>query len=247
GPNGFSSGQSTAVINSTDVASSGTYTYTAINPGNCTDTAIVTLTVIETPANPSVTNASTCVGDTLMITASGTGVINWYSDAALNNLISNSDTLYPNINDNTSTIYYVTISNNGCTSDSVPVTVSNYNINASFTPAQLSGYVPLNVNFVNTSTGIDQNDNFNWTLNGSTFSTLMNSSYNFEQGGTFNVALVVTDSPSGCVDTAYATIVVDDEIRVVIPNIFTPNNDGINDTGAPRVEGYQDYEVLIHD
>jgi len=46
--------------------------------------------------------------------------------------------------------------------------------------------------------------------------------------GTQQVSLVATNSV-GCTDTANATISSFDDFGVVVPNVFTPNNDGVND------------------
>jgi len=64
--------------------------------------------------------------------------------------------------------------------------------------------------------------------------------------GTFYVDLVITDSPSGCVDTASVTIFIDDEIRIIIPNVFTPNGDGVNDGFTLDIKGGKEAHGTIY-
>ncbi|MCZ8286930.1 MAG: gliding motility-associated C-terminal domain-containing protein, partial [Bacteroidia bacterium] len=60
----------------------------------------------------------------------------------------------------------------------------------------------------------------------------------------YTVTLTVTDVESGCLDTATVIIKVEDDLTVIVPNVFTPNGDGVNDgfhvtiKGAKSAEGY---------
>ena len=47
------------------------------------------------------------------------------------------------------------------------------------------------------------------------------------------------ESDSGCISTAYQTIVIDPDFLVYIPGGFTPNNDLKNDYYQPIVSGVQ--------
>ena len=70
--------------------------------------------------------------------------------------------------------------------------------------------------------------------------------HTFKDTGTYIVALeVMTDS--GCVVTAYQTIIIDQAFKIYIPTAFTPNNDLYNDYFLPIVDGVQEYNLEIYD
>src|SRR5690606_27329162 len=50
-----------------------------------------------------------------------------------------------------------------------------------------------------------------------------------DEAGIYTVTLVAT-SAHGCVDTAYATVEVKEELIFYVPNTFTPDNDDFNET-----------------
>jgi len=65
-----------------------------------------------------------------------------------------------------------------------------------------------------------------WSFGDSTFSDLQNPVHSFSDTGHYQVMLVVTNT-EGCTDTIIIEMIVVTEI--VVPNVFTPNNDGFND------------------
>ncbi len=64
--------------------------------------------------------------------------------------------------------------------------------------------------------------------------------------GTYTVLLTVINS-NGCVDTVSHEITVYPPLHVYIPNAFTPNGDGVNDTWGIVGEGYLYYDLQIFD
>ena len=68
---------------------------------------------------------------------------------------------------------------------------------------------------------------------GSNFSTEENPSHTYpNMGGEYNV-LLTAYSPLGCLDTAWATIIVKEDLIFYVPNTFTPDNDGYNEEFKP--------------
>lgn len=105
----------------------GTYLIISVDDQNCTGTSSGsgTITTNFSPLAPTVSaDATYCLGDAISdLTASGSGgMLNWYDDAGLTNLIANGGVCTPASNIGSST-YYVTETAAGCTGSSAQVTV----------------------------------------------------------------------------------------------------------------------------
>tara|TARA_R110000737_G_scaffold343954_1_gene370536 strand:- start:8918 stop:10825 length:1908 start_codon:yes stop_codon:yes gene_type:complete len=114
-------------------------------------------------------------------------------------------------------------------SDNATITVGTFDA-ASFTASPTSGQSPLTVNFTNTSTtaGIAS---YYWDFgNGlnQTTTSAVNVSTVYPDDGIFTVLLLVT-SDANCVDTVTKTIQVYSNPLVVMPNVFSPNGDKVNE------------------
>ena len=116
---------------------------------------------------------------------------------------------------------------------------------ASFTPNPSVGNAPLNVAFINNSSG---GSSYVWDFdNGETASTAtptdQSSLYNEE--GTYLVSLIVTEG--ACADTAYQTVVVNLLLPLYfdMPNVFTPDNDGSNDVFSINPENAIALDMVI--
>lgn len=128
--------------------------------------------------------------------------------------------------------YYLEVESDGCYQyDSVQVVPSNPP-SAALTASPISGYYPLSVNFQNNSQNADE---FFWNFgNGNVQNEITTVSQNqvYDTTGVYTVMLVAGNG--ACSDTAYVTINVL-EPPVILPvdletaNVFTPNNDGVND------------------
>lgn len=127
--------------------------------------------------------------------------------------------------------YTVTVTEAGCSGTS-----ANYPVVVGSSPTALFYTDPLSpqgqgteVFFTDASTpsGAPLTDWY-WSFGiGGEQSTDPSPSYTFQQPGTYPVTLVVTAS-DGCTDTLTMNYVILPE-DIIIPNVFTPNNDGQND------------------
>lgn len=113
----------------------------------------------------------------------------------------------------------------GCTVVSGPYTVPGTPaVIASFTATPVTGTAPLNVSTTNNSVGATS---YNWNFGNGTGSTGTNANTTYNTGGTYQI--ILTASNGGCIDHDTITVVVDQSISIIVPNVFSPNGDGVND------------------
>ncbi len=241
---------STSSINITPNTST-TYTVLGTSANGCTNTAVVTVTVKPLPSLLSSVNGSVCNdGQASLLADFTTGsIVNWYSDATATTLVqSNSSNYNPNLTTGGVFTYYAQANLNGCLGSIIPVTATNYNVNATIITSTNSGYAPLTVGFASASTGVTLTDSYMWSFGTTPASTssYFNPGFNYTDEGTYDVVLTITDVESGCMDTAMVKITIEDLLSVVIPNVFTPNNDGVNDLFKSKIKGAKEAEGFIY-
>ncbi|MGE0568511.1 MAG: PKD domain-containing protein, partial [Bacteroidia bacterium] len=94
------------------------------------------------------------------------------------------------------------------------------------------------VYFENLSTG--DIDHIRYNFGDGTYSFYMNEKHLFYNPGTYNIKQIVTNSHQ-CSDTAYKVLIVNPEVRIWVPNAFTPTEDGLNDLFMPMAIGTKDF------
>jgi gliding motility-associated-like protein len=101
------------------------------------------------------------------------------------------------------------------------------------------------INFTNQSTGVTT---WLWDFDDNSTSTAWSPSHTYDLPNTYNVMLAVSND-SGCVDTAYLAVRVLDFHTFWVPNAFTPDGTGLNDTWGPVFSNIleENYLVLIYD
>lgn len=99
------------------------------------------------------------------------------------------------------------------------------------------------VSFTNQSTGYESG--IWWDFGDNTpISNTFSPNHEYTNPGTYIVTLVV-ENAAGCTDTMRQSLVVKPEFYFYIPNAFTPNQDGINETFNGRGTGFAVYSMSI--
>jgi gliding motility-associated-like protein len=112
----------------------------------------------------------------------------------------------------------------------------------SASPNETSIYDP-NIQF----TDLSQNTTiWSWDLGDNENSIAQNPYHTYPDTGMYNVTLVAMN-PYGCADTTVHPIYIHGESTVFIPNAFTPNDNGLNDSFMPRLYGVLEFQMLIFD
>lgn len=222
--------------------SAGDYTVTVMDPvSGCVSTLTLSVSGSTVAPTLSVTaNASiACGASSAQLSATaGTGVSYSWSGPA-GGIISGSNTASPSVS--VTGTYTVLITNAyGCTS-SATVAVTQNSITAAFTADPTSGVIPLDVNTTNQSTGSGLS--YSWNFGNGSSSTATNPSTSYPNSGTYTITLIATSG--NCIDTASAVIVVEDNLSLEIPNVFTPNGDGVNDLFTIKSSGIKEISLEI--
>ena len=100
------------------------------------------------------------------------------------------------------------------------------------------------ISFTNTSTGDPQD--FNWDFGDGNTSTDENPIHSYVSEGTYQITLTA-NYPYGCSYKVAYTIIVGRGYEIEMPNAFTPNDDGVNDTFRPVYLGMKEVKLEIYD
>ena len=147
--------------------------------------------------------------------------------------------------------YQVTVTDAlGC-SESIIFDISTPQIgfpDFSYDSFYLSTYGALAVNDAITFNNLSTEQYFNvfWDFGDGNSSQEINPSHTYTKRGVYDVTLTV-EFILGCSYSITKTIYVGDSYEIVIPNAFTPNNDGYNDTFRPIYYGFKYLKMQIFD
>ena len=120
--------------------------------------------------------------------------------------------------------------------------VPNADFNASPQPTTI---LDNTIHFYDASTGAVINT-WAWTMGNGTSSAVQNPTVLYGDTGSYAVQLLVI-SDHGCKDSTIKIIRIDDEYALYVPNAFSPNGDGVNETFFAKGVGIKDFKMYIFD
>jgi gliding motility-associated-like protein len=229
------------LVNTSAVPQVVTYTVTLTSiPGACLNLKpqLVTVTVNPEPVLTNSGLAEICSGNQLNIplTSNVDCDFNWIANDNINttgetylapkqtNLIN--DVLVNNTTVSQEVSYSVVLTSKagGCVNLTPQVIhVAVHKAVASFSASPLKGEMPLVVEFSNSS----GNGNYMWSFGNGETSTDVNPVYTYTAVGQYDACLI--NDNGKCSDKKCVRIEVEIHSAFMIPNVFTPNNDGTND------------------
>ena len=202
------------------------YVTSSTTCGTASDSILITM---GAPPIASITGDSIFCGSTLL-TATGGTTYQWSNGGSnTSEYFSNSQQVY-------------VIADNGCGTDTAYFNITNYAIDCSISSDYTqTSETPITVNFYNNSTNAT---NYLWSFGDGNTSTLQNPSNIYTEQGNYNINLTVSNQH--CNSSCSYNINIESENTIYIPNVFTPNNDGMNDVFEIKGNNISDINVKIY-
>ncbi|MFC2176431.1 gliding motility-associated C-terminal domain-containing protein, partial [Bacteroidota bacterium] len=197
-------------------------------------------------ANLPVTYTTEDNGSIYKFVVDGNGVITDSTDNSITVVWSNNGSSHVN----GSIEIFETVENQingGCTSLPTTIPVTIYSLpTAAFSIGQLDTLLPGGI-FVHDVLEVTNNslnsEAWSWDFGDGTTSTDQEPYHSYYEVGAYNVRLAAIDSLE-CTDTTSVTVNVVEGL--IIPSVFTPNNDGWNDAFDIRTSGIEEFNLQIY-
>lgn len=99
------------------------------------------------------------------------------------------------------------------------------------------------INFTDISAGASK---WLWNFGDGQTSVVKNPKHLFQDSGTYTVSMYI-ENQWGCSDTISKTIRINPDFSIFIPNAFTPDGDGVNDSFGAVGYGITEYNMYVFD
>lgn len=253
--------QETYVFNNQVISNSGTYKDTIPVNGSC-DT-IITLSVTKKALNNSNLNISICNGDSIFLQnkfrkVSGTYIDTFQSVSGCDSIIISNLVIDP--------LLIGTKKINLCKGDQISVNGVNYTSDTTFNSLKSNStacdsvityelkFIEFDVDFNYLEKGLVVNFfnkgpvglNYLWDFGDGIDSAVFDLQYTYQNYDEYLVKLTATDN-NGCSnsDTKVITLIEKNPTSIFIPNVFSPNGEGINDKFRVVYSGNFEFEIFI--
>ena len=101
------------------------------------------------------------------------------------------------------------------------------------------------IKFINTSRG---GSSYRWNFgDGIGIANSKDPVYTYPNPGAYNIQLIVTDDMGTCADTISKQVLIQMDEWIDLPDAFSPNEDGINDSFIPVGSGIESFEITFFD
>lgn len=115
--------------------------------------------------------------------------------------------------------------------------------NALFSASLTTVGFPNQLDLTNFSTNADA---YQWLFSETpTITTATNTSHTYSMSGAYSVTLVAMNN-NGCSTLSTYSFYLADSSGITLPNIFTPNNDDVNDIFKPIARGIKEMKVNVY-